>query len=268
MNFLKNQNIEIIQSENWKVENNQISKQYEIKSNINISKYIINLENQPNGCKVTNLEGQEKNEFNSNEKFKISIPINSLSKSGEFKIKIKTQMENKPIFLGKAPNAELQDYALTAYTYEDVDSELMQKYDKNETKIIIEKQDAETQKVLKGAKFEILNQNKKVIRVAETNDKGQILIEQAMPGIYYIREIKAPEGYEADGELQKIEVKMNETKTIKVENREIVIEEPPIEEASKKEEPIIEEDPPIIEEGPEVEEILVVEIPKLPVTGM
>ena len=143
----------------WQVEKNQyISKQFQVKSNINISKFTISLENQPNGTKITNLENQEKSEFNSNEKFKISIPISSLEKSGQFKIKIQTQMETKPIFYGRAPSADLQDYALTAYSYEDVDTELIQDYEKNNTKIIIEKQDSETQETLKGAKFEILNE--------------------------------------------------------------------------------------------------------------
>ena len=102
----ENQKIEIVQSEKWQIdteENQYLSKQYEIKSNKNISKYTIKLENQPKGCKITNLENQEKSEFNSKEKFKILIPINSLEKVGEFKIKIQTEMETKPAFFRKIP---------------------------------------------------------------------------------------------------------------------------------------------------------------------
>lgn len=251
----ENKVLEILQSKDWQVENNCIVKQYEVKSSLNITKYIVSLENQPTGCKITNLENHEKNKFNSNEKFKISIPITSLEKSGEFKIKIQTQMETKPIFYGKAPSADLQDYALTAFSYEDVNTELLQNYEKNETKIIIQKQDSETKEILKGAKFEILNENKKVIRVAETNKQGQIILEQIIPGTYYIREIKAPEGYEVEGEVKKIQIEMNEKKTIKIENNKIIIEEIP------KEEPVVEEEIPVIEEN-------MVEIPKLPITGM
>lgn len=122
---------------------------------------------------------------------------------------------------------------------------MLQKYEENETKIIIEKQDSETKEMLKGAKFEILNQDKKIIRVAETNKDGQIILNHIIQGTYYIREIKAPEGYEADGELQKIEIKMNEMQIVKIGNNKIII---------KEEIPV--EEPPIIE------------IPKLPVTGM
>ncbi len=249
--------IEIAQSEKWEVdtiEEEYISKQYEIKSNKNISKVILNLESEPNGTKITDLNNQETNEFNSDGKFKILIPINSLEETGEFKIKIKTQMETKPIFVGKAPQDNLQDYALTAFSYEDVDSELIQNYEKNNTKIILEKKDKETKNPLKGAKFEILDKNQKIIRVVETDENGQIIMDQLMPGTYYIREVKAPEGYALDLEMKQIDIKLNEQITIEVDNEKIVTTI----KTEKTEEKIVE----IIEKKQ------VVEIPKLPVTGM
>ena len=253
-----NTNIEISQSEKWEVdeiENKYISKQYKIKSNINISKFTLNLENQPKGSKITNLENQEKSEFNSNENFKILIPIDSLEESGEFKVKIQTQMETKPIFFGKAPNGDLQDYALTAFSYEDVGTELLQEYEENGTEIIIQKQDQETEEALKKAKFEILDKSQKVIRVAETNEKGQIILDKLMPGTYYIREVKAPDGYAIDMELQQIDINLNEKITLKVDNSKIVIINTP-------------DQPQMVEEPPVEEEVPVIEIPKLPVTGM
>ena len=253
-----NTNIEISQSEKWEVdeiENKYISKQYKIKSNINISKIMLSLENQPKGSKITNLENQEKSEFNSNENFKILIPIDSLEESGEFKVKIQTQMETKPIFFGKAPNGDLQDYALTAFSYEDVGTELLQEYEENGTEIIIQKQDQETEEALKKAKFEILDKSQKVIRVAETNEKGQIILDKLMPGTYYIREVKAPDGYAIDMELQQIDINLNEKITLKVDNSKIVIINTP-------------DQPQMVEEPPVEEEVPVIEIPKLPVTGM
>lgn len=221
--------IEIIQSENWEVdtiENEYVSKEYEIKSNKNISQIILNLESQPEGTKITNL---------SNNKFKILIPIKNLKESGEFKIKIKTPIETKPILFGKAPNSDLQDYALTAFSYEDIDSELVQNYEKNNTKIIIEKKDKETKESLKGAKFEVLDKNLKVIQVTETNKEGKIIINNLLPGTYYIREIKAPEGYTLDEKMKKIDIKMNEELLVEVKNEKNIVNE---------------------------------EVPKLPITGM
>ena len=150
-------------------------------------------------------------------------------------------METKPIFYGKAPSSNLQDYALTAYSYETVNTELVQNYGKNETELTIEKQDDKTNKKLKGATFEILDENKNVVKTGETDEKGQIILGKILPGTYYIREIKAPEGYQVNDEVQKIDIDFNEKLTITIGNSQIII----------KEEPKIEN-----------------EIPKLPVTGM
>lgn len=233
-----NPNIEIEQSEKWNVdeiENKYVSKEYKIKSNKNISKITLNLESQPKGTKITNLDEDGK--------FKILIPIENLKESGKFKIKIQTELETKPIFLGEAPSNDLQNYLLTAYSYEDMDKEFEQEYEKNNTKIIIEKTDNDTNEVLKGAKFEILDEKQKSIRVAETNNEGQVILDGLMPGIYYIKEVQAPNGYSIDSELKKVEIKLNQEISLKIKNNKIII---------KQEEP----------QQP------IVEIPKLPVTGM
>ena len=254
-------NVEISSDENWEVDENEaqyMSKKYEVKSNKNISKIIVDLECQPEGTKVTNLSNQEMNEFESDRKFKILIPIKSLKESGEFKIKLKTPLESKPVVFGKAPSEDVQNYALTAYSFEDVDKEVVQTYEKNNTKIIIEKKDQETNDALKGAKFEILDENQKIIRVAETDENGNITMEQIMPGIYYIREIKAPDGYALDLEMKKIEVKMNEEVLLKVVNGKITVT---VKNETIPEQPVKEIEVPVVETR-------VVEVPKLPVTGM
>lgn len=233
-----NPNIEIEQSEKWNVdeiENKYVSKEYKIKSNKNISKITLNLESQPKGTKITNLDEDGK--------FKILIPIENLKESGKFKIKIQTELETKPIFLGEAPSNDLQNYLLTAYSYEDMDKEFEQEYEKNNTKIIIEKTDNDTNEVLKGAKFEILDEKQKSIRVAETNNDGQVILDGLIPGIYYIKEVQAPNGYSIDSELKKVEIKLNQEISLTIKNNKIII---------KQEEP----------------QKTIVEIPKLPVTGM
>lgn len=246
----ENTNLEVKQSEKWEVDTidmQYISKTYELKSNMQIIKYTVTLEDAPEGCKVTNIHQQEKTEFSSNEKFKILIPISSLKASGNFKIKIQTQMQTNPVFYGKAPSSDLQDYALTAYTCEDIQTEIIQTYEKNDTEIIVEKQDDKTEEVLLGAKFEILNENKKVIHVAETDENGEIHIQGLLPGIYYIREVNPPFGYHTNTNLYKVEIQLNEKVNIIVKNSKIEITTIAI---------------PETPEEPKIEQ------PKLPVTGM
>ena len=111
---------------------NNKTKTYQIKSNTNISKYNVKLENAPKGTIISNSKNEQKQEFSSKEVFKISIPLESLKESGSFKIKVKTQMETKPIFYGKAPSSDYQDYALTAFSYEDIQIEKTEQYEKKE----------------------------------------------------------------------------------------------------------------------------------------
>lgn len=126
------QNINVISEKQWKEDEKYITKTYQIKSNINLSKYNVMLENAPEGTIILDSKNVSKQEFNSKETFKISIPLKSIKESGKFKIKIKTQMETKPIFYGKAPSSDYQDYALTAYSYEDTQIEKMEQYEKKE----------------------------------------------------------------------------------------------------------------------------------------
>ena len=109
--------------EEWQEDDDYIIKQYEVKSSINISKYSVNLEDVPEGTLILNSENEQKQEFSSNEKFKISIPKENIKESGKFKIKVKTEMETKPVFFGKAPSENYQDYALTTYSFEDISLE-------------------------------------------------------------------------------------------------------------------------------------------------
>lgn len=255
----ENPQLNIEQSEKWEIDsidNKYISKEYQIKTNKKIDKYKITLENEPQNAIITDMQNNIKEEFKSDEKFKILIPITSLKESGNFKINIQTQMETKPVFYGKAPNEQVQNYALTSYSIEDISSQLSQEYNQNETKIKIEKIYEETEEKLQGATIEILDSNKEILKKLVTNEEGIIELEQILPGKYYIREIEAPEGYELNNKLIEIEIELNEQKYIQIKNKKIVIEEP---------EPVIEE--PKIEEPKPVEEPIK-EIPKLPVTGM
>ena len=93
-------------------------------------------------------------------------------------IHIETKIETKPILYGKAPDSNLQDYALTADTYEDGTGNIKDNYSRNETKIIIEKQDKETKQKLQGVEFQLLDENKNVLYTnLQTGSDGRIKIE-------------------------------------------------------------------------------------------
>lgn len=204
-------------------EKNYVSKIYSIKAGTTISNYKVQLskvkEELPEGIKITDINNNEKTEFSQNEKFKILIPIKNLTKDSNFNIEIQTKINNKPILYGKAPDTSYQDYALTSATYEDATGKTEDKFYKNETKIRIIKQDAETKERLENVEFNILDSNKKIIYAnLKTNSKGEIEISNLVPGKYYIQEVKTIDGYELNDEVFEFYVNLNEEFTITVDN--------------------------------------------------
>ena len=258
-------------NENFEQDNIQqeyLSKTYEINTNANYSKYNASVERIkaiiPEGIKITDINNNEKAEFASKEKFKILIPINHINQETEFKIKINTKIETKPVLYGKTANSANENYALTSAVYENIEEIMLDTYLKNTTSLKILKRDKETHKKLNYVEFEVLDKNKQTIYTnLKTNADGEITLNNILPGTYYIRETKAKYGYIKHSELTKIEIKLNEKAIIEFENIKkskpnITINEKEIkvsyEEEEKQKENINKEKSTIIK--------------KLPVTGM
>lgn len=74
---------------------------------------------------------------------------------------------------------------------------------------------------LGGVSFDLLDKNEKQIKTdLITNEKGETIIENLNPGSYYIKEIKALDGYVLYDKLIKLEVSLNETSKIVINNCE------------------------------------------------
>lgn len=210
----------------WKQDSKEsqyISKTYKVSCKTNIDRYKVYVTDENGqeieGMKITDETNQEKEEFNSNEKFKILIPIKDMKEDTTIKIKIETKVETKPILYGTAPNSNLQDYALTASTYEDGTGEIQDNYNKNKTKLIIIKQDKETKEKLQGVEFQILDENKNAIYTnLETDENGRIEVDNLIPGKYYIKETRTISGYEIYEDLIEVDISLNEEMTVTVNN--------------------------------------------------
>ncbi len=220
-----------------KIDSKYISKEYEVKAGANMKNYQISISKNNGkdikGIKITDMNNKEKNQFTTGEKFKVLVPIKNMTEAGSFKLTVKAEVETKPVLYGTAPNSDYQDYALTTATYEDGTGEKSDEYPKNETEIIIIKQDEKTKKRLENTEFEILDENKNVIyNDLKTDKEGKIVVKNMIPGKYYIRETKAAEGYERYEELIDIELSLHEQYTITINNN---AEEEPKIDIEKKE---------------------------------
>ena len=171
----------------------------------------------------------EKKEFKDGEKFKILIPIQNMKNDGNFNITVNGKVATKPILYGRTSKSGYQDYALAGAIYEDGKAEKTITYAKNKTKIIVIKQDKETAKPLAGVTFVLLNKEKETIYTDLTTDEtGKIVIDNLLPGTYYLKEIATLNGYGICEEDIEIEVELNQTFTVKVNNsKEQIIEKQP-----------------------------------------
>lgn len=221
------------------VELHYVSKKYKVNANTRIDNYKVRITDENgqiiDGIKITDENNNTKAEFNANEIFKILIPIKNMTGDKTIQIHIETKIETKPILYGKAPDSNLQDYALTADTYEDGTGNIKDNYSRNETKIIIEKQDKETKQKLQGVEFQLLDENKNVLYTnLQTGSDGRIKIENIIPGTYYIKEARTVSGYEIYEDLIEVNVNLNEEITVVVNNQKE--EKPEIEKTVDKKE--------------------------------
>lgn len=209
--------------EEWKVDEenrNNVSKTYSVYTNVNCSQYKVELLGEDSkNIVIQSTNGQVKNIFAKNENFKITIPISNLDKDGKFQIRITADMETYPILYGESPSDNFQDYALAAGNIEYKDVTIIEEYYHNDTKIKIVKKDAQTGRIISGAKFNVLNEQQEILYAdVETNEEGIAIIENIIPGKYYIEEVQAPDGYSNYEGFIEIEIGLNETYTINVEN--------------------------------------------------
>ena len=81
---------------------------------------------------------------------------------------------------------------------------------------------------LKGVQFQLLNENQEIIETELTTDEnGKIVIDNLLPGKYYIKETKTVEGYSLYNKLIEVDVTYNEIVNITINNseKEVKLEE-------------------------------------------
>ena len=221
-----------------------------VKSEGEIKKYNVYLgENFPEGTLITDKNNNYRENFGDGEEFKVSIPIKELEADGQINLRVVGQIKTNPIYIGETQIPGTQDYAVTKIEMEDGEGYKNLTYSNNETKIRIIKK-SENEENLKNAVFELFDENKNIIMTnLITDENGEILIKDLIPGKYYIKEKIPPEGYENYEKFIEVNVKFNEELTVTVRN-------------SKEEEPIVEIERDFLEISNIEEQI------KLPKTGM
>lgn len=199
---------------------NYYSITYKVNSGSTISKYKIkSVSGLSNGDNLTDMVGNIKTEFNSNEKFKIKILKTNLNSDKDINVEIQASLKSYPMFYGKTRISGTQDYLLTANSYQDLETNINTKLKLNTGKIIINKIDDETKQGIKDTVFDIYNSEKQSIGTYMTDENGKIEIPNLYQGSYYAKETKSNENYILKKENEySINVEYNKTSTIDIEN--------------------------------------------------
>ena len=103
--------------------------------------------------------------------------------------------------------------------YEESISNITEDYFKNITKLQIIKQEYGTNNRLAGVKFNLLDSEKNIYKDnLETNENGEIIIDNMLPGKYFIQETETLAGFNLFTDLIEIDIDLNEECAVTVNN--------------------------------------------------
>ena len=210
-------------SVNWELDKtnvNYVSKEFTVTSNSSYNKYKVSLTGDAlEDMQIVDVNNLPKEEFDKGEDFKIIIPVKSLTKSGKCTVNVTSDTNTHVVLYGKAPNSNVQDYALATSGYEKSSGSKALSYSSNETNVTIIKQDGKTKKPLAGVEFRLLDANKNVVFTNLITDaNGKIILNNMNPGKYFLEETKTLEGYTRYSKQIEINLEYRENLQIVVDN--------------------------------------------------
>ena len=187
-------------------DSNYISQTYTLKSNVDIKSYRVVIDgNVPAGAKVTDVSNKEKTEFFGSElTFKVLIPKDS--PKGEFRVLVKSKLENKSVLFYNGDS-----WAQLAYAPEGGDVPDTPETPTTDVQILKVKKG--TTEGLAGAVFKV-EVDGKTIGHYVTDKKGEIKIEK-VSGTLSVTEEVPPKGYVLDENNHKdVEIRNNDEPTV------------------------------------------------------
>ncbi len=174
-----------------------VSEPIKIKSNYTFSDAKVSIKSSSNPnlmdvIKIKDMDGDERNTYNSNESFKVYIPIDA--ETGDIKVGVKATVELPASLAYATPVQGKQDMGLVDLKYQnfDVNKITVSWTGLNGAVQVIKKGD--DGKLLTGAKFVLKNANGENVAEATSQD-GKAVFNDIRPAEYTIHEVEAPQGY-------------------------------------------------------------------------
>lgn len=225
--------IEIVPMDEWKLENVSgklyLSRNFNVENNYLTGRYTVGLRGDiPRGSKIVDKNNNPKLNFHKTENFKVLIPSEQVNSEDTITISATGDVTTLPIYNGTpfGDKIEYQNYIITGIRSEIGEGEGNIKYAPIGGTLIITKTDSETKQKLEGAIFNVYDSNNKLLyENLKTDENGEIKIYNLLTDKYYIKEIKAPDGYNLIEQQQEIQVYEGSTSNMFINNSKTIITE-------------------------------------------
>ena len=207
------------------IDSNYISQTFNVSSEVNMKdiNVILDTFSAPTGTKVTDVNNNEKTNFNKGENFKVLVPRENIKDEITVQFTLSGQCETYPILFGKAPNENVQDYVLTTDPFVLSTAKSQMNY-KPSVDIEIEKISSGESEItgkgegepLEGAKFNVKSEDGSFNKDYYTDKNGKITLTNMDIQKYIITELESAKYYllnkdtqvevtpEHDGDDQKV----------------------------------------------------------------
>lgn len=198
------------------------SKTYKITESNMVSKVKINsIKNAPEGTYISDEKGNPKTEFKDKENFKIMIPKANIDKDYKVKIEYTTSYESYPVYCANSIIENKQNYVILLNKTEHEDRTLRIDLESKKSKLKLKKIDAETKQPLQGVKFDISYADGTKIGSYETNENGEINLENLLKGTIKIVETKTDDMHILESNPIEVDLDYDDEKEIVLENKRI-----------------------------------------------
>ena len=202
-------------------------KKYYVSNNISVTttgnitdkQYQVSLENAPSGTIVTDINGNEKSTFATEESFLVKIPVSKIDTlTSEFKVNVSAKGSMNKAYLYSPENSVYQNVTVLYPESKDIKDSTSLKLNTT-TEVQISKIDVTTGEELPGATLTVKDSNGKVIDTWVSTAEPHV-IKGLQPGKYTLTEEIAPEGYILSTETIEFEIKADGTVTkVVMENK-------------------------------------------------
>lgn len=190
-----------------------------VSSSIEMEEYTITaLNGMPEGTYTADLSGNAKSTFTNGEQFKIVVPENRINGVIKGTVNVSGKIKCYPVFYGKSPSSDLQDYALTYRAYTTLQANGNIEMDIYQSALKIVKIDKDTKQGIANVGFSLKYNDGTYIGEYKTNNSGEIYVDKLKKGTIVATEISTNEKYILKTEPINVELKYKETQTVTIEN--------------------------------------------------